>query len=114
MKSSLDPTFHRDREKQFVEHVRGLLGDDRLRLETRRGVRPITTLMPWISEGEPGIVRGEKVKRLMLELGVADRDLQSKMPVGERIEVTLRQRNFWMFKKAVGELVVATLSPTRA
>ena len=114
MKKSLDPTFHRDRERQFIEHVRNLLGDDRLRLGTRRGVHPITTLMPSITEGEPGVVRGEKVKRLMLELGVADRELQSRMPVGERLEVALRQRNFWMFKKTVGDLVVACVSPTRA
>ena len=113
MKTSVDPTFHRDREKQFIEHVRNLLDDDRLRPDTTRGRRPITTLMPSITEGEVGVVRGEKVKRLMLELGVTDRSLQSRMPVGERIEVTLRQRNFWMFKKTVGELVTACISPTR-
>lgn len=114
MKNSPDPTFHRDREKQFVDHVRGLLDDDRLRLDTRRGVRPITTLMPSVTEGERGVERGEKVKRLMLELGVADRQLQSKMPVGERIEINLRQRNFWMFKKIVGGFIVLCISPTRA
>ena len=58
MKNSPDPTFHRDREKQFVDHVRGLLDDDRLRLDTRRGVRPITTLMPSVTEGERGVERG--------------------------------------------------------
>ena len=114
MKNTPDPTYHRDREKQFFEHARALLEDDRLRLDTTRGIRPIGTLMPAISEGEPGVERGEKVKRLMLELGVADRSLQGKMPVGERLEVALRQKNFWMFKKKVGELVVACVSPTRA
>ena len=114
MKISSDPTFHRDCEKQFIDHARGLLDDARLRLDTNRGVKPITTLMPSITEGEPGVERGEKVKRLMLELGVTDRQLQSKMPVGERIEVNLRQRNFWMFKKTVGQFIVASLSPTKS
>ena len=113
MTNSIDPTFYRQRESNFVEHVRGLLDDDRLRLPTRRGIKPITGLMPVITEGEAGLERGEKVKRLMLELGITDRGLQGKMPVGERIEVNLRQHNFWMLKRTVGKLVVACVSPTR-
>ena len=70
-------------------------------------------MMPVVKVGEPGVERGEKNKRLMMELGVTDRELQANLPVGERIEVTLRQRNFWMFKKTVGELVVVCLSPLR-
>src|SRR5438132_7367783 len=57
--------------------------------------------------------RGERVKRLMMDLAVADRELQSKLPVGERVDMILRMRNFWMLKKRVGELVVACTSPTR-
>jgi hypothetical protein len=113
MTNSVDPSFYRQREKSFIEHVRALLEDDRLRLPTRRGIKPIGALMPVVFEGEPGLERGEKVKRLMLELGVTDRELQNKMPLGERIEVNLRQHNFWMLKRTVGKLVVACVSPTR-
>ena len=113
MKSSADPSTHRDREKQFIEHARGLLGDDRLRLETRAGRKPIAALFPLVREGEPGVARGERVKRLMMGMGAADRELQSKLPVGERIDVTLRMRNFWMLKRTVGELAVVCASPTR-
>ena len=60
-----------------------------------------------------GITRRMRVKRLMMEVGVADRELQNKLPVGERLDVTLKMRNFWMFKKTVGELTVASVSPTR-
>src|SRR5258706_1091883 len=113
MKTSLDPTFHRDRERQFIDHVRNVLDDDRLRLDTTRGRRPLSTLMAYVAQGEPGVERGEKVKRLMLEMGIADRELQAQMPVGERITVTLRQRNFWMIKKQVGRLQVLCLSPAK-
>ena len=41
MKNTPDPTFHRDREKQFIEHVQGVLEGDRLRLDTTRGRRPV-------------------------------------------------------------------------
>src|SRR5438045_8318543 len=113
MKPSLDHTFHRDRERQFIEHVRNVLEEYRLRIDTTRGRRALGTLIPYIAQGEPGVERGEKVKRLMLEMGMADRELQAQMPVGERITVTLRQRNFWMIKKQVGRLQVLCLSPAK-
>src|SRR5258706_7539463 len=113
MKTTLAPTFRRDRERQFIEHVRTVLEDDRLRIDTTRGRRPLSTLIPYVAQGEPGVERGEKVKRLMLEMGIADRELQSQMPVRERITVTLRQRKFSMIKKQVGRLPILSLLPTR-
>ena len=50
--ASSDPSFHRDRERQFVEHVKKLLGDERLRLDTTRDRRPVTTLNPKPSESD--------------------------------------------------------------
>src|SRR5438093_930611 len=102
MTESSDPTFHRDREKQFFEHARNLLGDERLRIDTKTGRRPLTACFSYKTEGERGVERGERVKRMMMELGVADRELQGKLPVGERLDVTLKVRNFWMLKKTVG------------
>ena len=114
MSDSSDPTYHRDAEKQFISHVRALLQDDRFTVDTKRGRHPVASLFPTVSEGEDGVARGEKLKRMMLELGVADRSMQGKMPIGERVEVTLKKQSFWMFKKVVGELVVTCVSPARA
>jgi hypothetical protein len=113
MTNAPDPSLYRDREKQFFEHARHLLDDDRLRLDTRQGRRPLLSTFVYKREGESGVERGERAKRLMLELGVADRELQHKLPVGERLDVTLKMRNFWMLKKTVGELTVLCASPTR-
>ena len=33
MKNSPDPSVHRQREQQFIQHVERLLNDERLRLE---------------------------------------------------------------------------------
>ena len=45
MKNSLDPTLHRQSEKQFMAHVEALLEDSRLRLDTLRGHRAVTNLL---------------------------------------------------------------------
>ena len=113
MNDRTDPTFHRDREKQFFEHATRLLDDDRLRLETRFGRRPITALEPQVIIGEPGVERGERLKRMMLDLGVSDRHLQSSMPVGERLKVGLSQRFLLFFKSRVGRMHVFCTSPSR-
>src|SRR4051812_41496965 len=108
-----DPTFHRDREREFFEHARRLLEDDRMRVETRFGRRPITALTPRVIVGEQGVERGERLKRQMLELGVADRQLQANMPVGERLSVSLTQRFLFFFTTTVGRMNVVCVPPTR-
>ena len=39
MKNSSDPSVHRQREQQLIQHVERLLNDDRLRVDTTRGNR---------------------------------------------------------------------------
>lgn len=110
MRNSADPTVHRERERRVVEHVERLLGDDRLRVETTAGRRAVAMLRRDVHR-EDGEVQ---LKRLMSELGVPDRALQARMPVGLRLEVTLSRTVWLVLRKVIGEMVVMTLSPREA
>src|SRR5215217_8200036 len=81
MRTSPDPILHRQRERQFMSHVEKLLDDERLRLDTTRGRRPVTAFESSRSRSD----RGVDLKRIMSELGMPDRELQGKMPIGETI-----------------------------
>src|SRR5688572_26119196 len=110
MKNSPDPAVHRQREQHLIQHVERLLNDDRLRLDTSRGNRAITTLLRDVARTD----RAVELKRLMSDLNVPDRELQNRMPVGESLEVTLSQTSWWVLKKVVGRLRVVCVSPTKA
>lgn len=110
MKNSPDPSVHRQREQQLVRHVERLLNDDRLRVDTARGNRAVTTLLRDVARSD----RAVELKRLMSDLNVPDRELQNRMPVGESLEVTLSQTSWWVLKKVVGRLRVVCVSPSKA
>jgi hypothetical protein len=110
MKNSPDPSVHRQRERQLIEHVERLLNDDRLRVDTTRGNRSITGLLRDVSRSD----RALELKRLMSDLNVPDRELQNRMPAGESLEVTLSQTSWWVFKKVVGRMRVVCVSPTKS
>ncbi len=93
-----------------MEHVERLLGDERLRVDTTRGRRPVTTMFRSVESGDHAV----ELKRLMSEMGKPDRDLQSKMPVGLWMEVTLSQKKWFFFKETVGKVQVVCLSPQKA
>ena len=107
---SLDPAEHRQHEQQLIRHVERLLEDERLRIDTTLGRRPITAFTRDVSRTD----RSVELKRMMSEMNVPDRDLQSRMPVGEVMEVTLSQRKVWVLRSVVGRLRVVCASPTRA
>jgi hypothetical protein len=109
MKNSLDPSTHRQCEKQFVSHVEALLEDQRLRLDTTRGHRAVTNLLRNVTRKDHGV----ELKRLMTEIDKPDRQLQAQMPLGEILDVDLWQKSLGIFKKHVGRLQVACVSPTR-
>ncbi len=54
-----DPAVHRQCEQDFIQHVQALLDDDRLRIDTVRGRRPVAKqprtvarpTTPWTSSG---------------------------------------------------------------
>src|SRR4051812_12110425 len=110
MKNSPDPAVHQQLERQMMEHVERLLGDERLRVDTTRGRRAVTTMFRSVETGD----RGVELKRVMAEMGKPDRELQGKMPAGAWMEVTLSQKKWFFFKETVGKLQIICLSPTRA
>src|SRR5688572_30243669 len=110
MKISPDPIVHREREQRLIHHVQRLLEDERLRVDTMKGSRPVISLLRDVNRWDHGV----ELKRLMSEMGLPDRELQSRMPCGEALEVTLSQKSWWFFKQAVGRLRVLCVSPTKA
>src|SRR2546421_10109758 len=110
MKNSPDPAVHQHLERQMMEHVERLLADERLRIDTTRGRRPVTTMFRSVETGD----RGVELKRVMAEMGKPDRELQGKMPAGAWMEVTLSQKKWFFFKETVGKLQIICTSPTRS
>ncbi len=110
MKSIPDSTIHQNRENQFIEHVQRLLTDSRLRVDTLRGRRPVTELIRDVTATD----RGVELKRLMSEMNLPDRQLQSRMPVGRTLDVVLSRRKWWGGKQAVGRLRVVCVSPAKS
>jgi hypothetical protein len=96
-------------EQKIVEHIRSLLNNDRLRIDTTRGRRPIKTFLRHIQETD----RAMDLKRQMAELNKPDRDLQNRMPVGKEMEIILSQRHWGLFKKEAGRLRAVCVSPVR-
>jgi hypothetical protein len=94
----------------MMEHVERLLGDERLRVDTTRGRRPVTTMFRSVESGDKSV----DLKRVMSELGKPDRALQAKMPTGAWIEVTLAQKRMFFFKETVGKVQVICVSPVKA
>lgn len=110
MRNSPDPSVHQQLERTMMEHVERLLGDERLRVDTTRGRRPVTTLFRSVETGDKGV----ELKRVMSEAGRPDRELQSKMPVGAWMEITLAQKKLFFFREVVGKIQVICVSPTKA
>src|SRR5687768_17047846 len=109
-RNSADPLVHRERERRVVEHVERLLGDDRLRVTTTYGRRPVAMLRRDVHRDDGEV----ELKRLMSDLGVPDRALQARMPVGLRLEVALSRTVWLIFRKLIGEMRVVTMSPREA
>jgi hypothetical protein len=109
-RTHFDPAVHRQREQQLIQHVERLLQDDRMRIDTTLGRRPITAFIRDVSRTDKAV----DVKRMMSEMSIPDRELQAKMPVGEAVEVTLSQKRLWVLRQVVGRLRVVCVSPTRA
>src|SRR5947207_13194693 len=109
MRNSSDPSTHRQREQRLIEHVERLLNDDRLRIDTINGRRAVATLRRDVRKED----REVELKRMMGDMGIPDRELQARMPLGQQLTVTLSRTTFLIFKKVVGELKVVCLSPRR-
>ncbi|MEM6561710.1 MAG: hypothetical protein AAF656_08920, partial [Planctomycetota bacterium] len=115
MRDSSDPSRHKDAEREVVRHVEALIagelgGRDRsLAVDTRRGRLPVVNLQRDVNRFNQ---TGEH-KRLMVDLGVADFDLQERLPRGEVIDVSLVGRQLVFFPMKLGHLRVLSLPPAR-
>jgi hypothetical protein len=109
MTSSPDPAQHRQREQRLVDHVQRLLEDERLRVDTTAGAKSVVTLVRDVARFDSGV----ELKRLMSDMGLPDRELQNRMPVGEGLEVTLSQKKWFVLRSVVGRLRVICTSPTK-
>src|SRR5687768_16640819 len=98
--TSADPSFHRRAEQRFIEHVARLLADHRLKIETTRGKRALSAGPFKLTRNDQAV----EVKRLMSEMGVPDRELQAKMPVGAALEVELKKNRFFLFPTTIGRI----------
>jgi hypothetical protein len=105
-----DPGVHRQLEQDFIRHVEQLLDDDRLRVDTTSGRRPVAGMLKTVQKSD----RGVDLKRIMSEMRKPDRELQNQMPIGEAMEVVLQTRKLLVFRAVVGRMRVVCLSPTRA
>src|SRR5262245_14813843 len=101
------PSIHQQHEKQFIANVERLLKDDRLRLATTIGNRPIVSLRRDVKVED----REVELKRLMIEMDLTDRVLQAQMPLGRRMVVTLSRDFLFFFRRPVGRLRVISVSP---
>jgi len=110
MKSSADPSTHRAREAQFIQHVESLLADSRLRVDTVSGNRSVAAFEKTTRKQD----RATDLQRLMSQLNIPDRELRNRMPVGETLEVEFFRRKLILFKSIVGRLVVKCISPTES
>jgi hypothetical protein len=110
MKNSTDPSAHRACERRFIEHVERLLKDERLRIDTTRGRRPVTAF----AGGAVRADRSVELKRLMSDMKVPDREVEAQMPTGESVELELKQVKMLVFTETVGRLRAMCLSPTKA
>ncbi len=110
MRNSPDPSTHRLRERQFVEHVERLLDDERLRIDTSGGRRPVTGLLRDVNRSDHGV----ELKRKMAEAGVPDRGIEASMPKGEVVDVLLARRKWVVLRQPVGRMRVVCVGPTEA
>ena len=109
MRNSPDPSIHREREKQVIDHVERLLNDDRLRIDTTQGRWPVVALRRDVRKED----REVDLKRLMSHLGRPDRSLQARMPVGRMLTADLSATRFFIFRAKVGRLKVVCMPPSR-
>src|SRR6185437_1322931 len=57
--------------------------------------------------------RALELKRLMSEMNLPDRELQSRMPVGQVLDVALTRTRWFFFPQTVGRIRLVCVSPSR-
>lgn len=115
MRDSSDPSRHKDAEREAVRHLEALIAGEytdwnrRLSVDTRWGKQPMAAL-------KRDVVRFDQQtdhKRLMVDAGKSDFDLQQRLPRGEIVDVSLVGRQLWLIPTKVGHVRVISLPPAR-
>lgn len=101
---------HLAMEQQVLEHVRRLLNDGRLRLDTRQGQRPITQFRLHLVEGDSV---GE-LRQHLSEAGITDGTVEHSYPKRATLDVALLRRKWFVLAEVSGRLHLRVLAPLAA
>lgn len=105
-----EPQKHLELEEQVVGHVRRLLEDERLRIDTRQGTRPVT-------QYRLHVVAGDEIAALrsaLADSGTVDRSVEGRFPRCATLDVALLRRKWFVLAETVAHLHVKVMSPLRA
>lgn len=105
--ASNDPSWHQQRELEFVRHFESLLADRRFAIDTIDGRKSITNYGRAVAKSD----RSVDVKRRMIELGSSDYSLQRSMPGLVIMQVQLKQTRWFVFERLHGEVRLVCVSP---
>lgn len=96
-----------DLERQVIGHIRRLLEDERLRIDTRQGSRPLVTYRLHVEEHDDSAEwRGAVAE--------AGGDAPAASPRSPGLDVALLRRKWVVFAEVAGRLYVKVMSPLRA
>jgi hypothetical protein len=109
MSDNPDPSQHKSAEDRFIAHVRRLLDDQRMMIDTTAGRRAVKGFIQTVTQGD----RSVDLQRLMSQMKRPDRELLETMPLGQSLEVTLSKKKWFVLKETVGRLRVVCISPSR-
>jgi hypothetical protein len=108
--SQPDSRIHKELEEQVVGHVRRLLEDDRLRVDTRQGMRPITSYRLHLEASDD--LAG--LRALLADAGTPDRSLEQEFPKSASLDVALLRRKWLIFAETVGQVHLRVISPQKS
>ncbi len=105
-----EPQKHLELEEQVVKHVRRLLEDDRLRVDTRQGLRAATGYRLHVEASDDLAA----LRSLLADAGTADRSVETKYPKSASLDVALLRRKWFVFAETVGQIHLRVLAPAKA
>jgi hypothetical protein len=105
-----DPATHQSAERQFVDHFHRLLDEGRLLIDMGHGLRPVKGLRMSDRRSDHAV----QLRRLMSELDMPDRELESRMPIAPVTEVRFNKRRLLPWRRKGAQIRLICTSPTRA
>lgn len=108
MRNTSDASWHKTCEQDILAHIEKLLHDDRFVIDTSIGRKTATSIRHTLQRSD----RSVELKRQMSQVR-PDRDLETRMPVGQTIEATFSVTKWFFLEKIIARLVVTVIPPTR-